>query len=62
MMAMTKSERRYNNRLKMRLSHIDLNDETPATPQQVRDFVESMERSNKYEKTPKHHPHKKVKR
>ena len=48
-MSHTKSERRFYNRLGMRLSHIDLEDDTAATPQQARAFVEDMERTRKHE-------------
>lgn len=59
-MSRTKSERRYHNRLEMRLSHIDLDDDTPPTPKQTQDFLEEMERTHKHLSSPKHHPHKRV--
>lgn len=59
-MSHTKSERRFYNRLEMRLSHIDLEDATAATPQQALAFVEDMERTRKHLSAPKHHPHKRV--
>lgn len=59
-MSRTKSERRFHNRLVMRLSHIDLDDDTPPTPKQNQDFLEEMERTHKHLSAPKHHPHKRV--
>jgi hypothetical protein len=59
-MSRTKSERRFHNRLVMRLSHIDLDDDTPPTPKQTQDFLEEMERTHKHLSAPKHHPHKRV--
>ena len=61
-MSYTKSERRFKNRLHMRLSHIDLNDSAVPTPRQTQNFIEEMERTNKHIIEPKRHPHKKVKR
>ena len=59
-MTRPKSERRFYNRLEMRLSHIDLDDDTPPTPKQTQAFLEDMERTHKHLSAPKHHPHKRV--